>query len=102
MYRLLSTYLLRRVKLTDEVPRAGELKELLAAPVRVVPDKRAELDGVPIVDIVDCNDVGIAVGPGPSEVEAPRVLRPKVLVLPRLPRRDVGRAQPGWACLRRS
>ena len=52
MNRPLSTYLHRRVELTDEVVRAGELKELQAAPVRVVPDKRAELDRVPIVDVV--------------------------------------------------
>ena len=55
--RPLSTYLHRRVELTDEVMRADELEELPAASVRVVPNKRAELDGVPIVDVVCGNAV---------------------------------------------
>ena len=38
--RPLSTYLHRRVELTDEVMRADELEELPAASVRVVPNLR--------------------------------------------------------------
>ena len=62
------------VELVDEVARADEPEDVVAAPVCVAPYESPKLSCAPVVRVCAGDDVVVAAGPRAPEVEAARVL----------------------------